>query len=103
MCGISGILHKNNKPVSLEILQKMNRTLAHRGPDDEGYFVKGPVGLAQRRLAIIDLSSGGHQPMTSPDGRFTITFNGEIYNFIELKAELEKKGIIFSTRSDTEV
>ncbi|OGP09056.1 MAG: asparagine synthase (glutamine-hydrolyzing) [Deltaproteobacteria bacterium GWA2_45_12] len=103
MCGISGILHKNNKPVSLEILQKMNRTLAHRGPDDEGYFVKGPVGLAQRRLAIIDLSSGGHQPMTSPDGRFTITFNGEIYNFIELKAGLEKKGVLFSTRSDTEV
>src|SRR3989338_3075815 len=102
MCGITGILHKTDRPVDLSILQKINRTLAHRGPDDEGYFVSGPVGLGQRRLSIIDLASGG-QPMQTPDGRYTIVFNGEIYNFLEIRSGVEKQGLVFSTHSDTEV
>lgn len=102
MCGITGLIHKSDRPVDLSILQKMNRTLVHRGPDDEGYFVEGSVGLGHRRLSIIDLASG-HQPLQTPDKRYTIVFNGEIYNFLELRSELEKKGISFQTRSDTEV
>ncbi|MBI2338905.1 MAG: asparagine synthase (glutamine-hydrolyzing) [Deltaproteobacteria bacterium] len=102
MCGITGILHKYDRPVDLAILQKMNRRLAHRGPDDEGYFVEGSVGLGHRRLSIIDLSSG-HQPMQTPDKRYTIVFNGEIYNFLEIRSDLEKQGVLFQTHSDTEV
>src|SRR3990167_6012531 len=102
MCGISGIIHKNNQPVNQSILEKINRTLTHRGPDDEGYFCEGHLGLAHRRLSIIDLFSG-HQPMSTSNGRYTIVFNGEIYNFLEIRAELQKKGISFQTRSDTEV
>lgn len=77
--------------------------LAHRGPDADGVFVKGPVGLGHRRLAVIDLSPLGHQPMSTDDGEVTITFNGEIYNFRELRAELESRGHRFRSRSDTEV
>lgn len=102
MCGIAGIIHKNNQAVDRSILEKMNRALMHRGPDDEGYHCEGSLGLAHRRLSIIDLS-GGHQPMSTADGRYTIVFNGEIYNFLEIKANLQKKGISFKTNSDTEV
>src|SRR3990167_4650626 len=102
MCGITGILHKSDRPVDLSILQNMNRRLSHRGPDDEGYFVETPIGLGHRRLSIIDIASG-HQPMQTPDKRYTIVFNGEIYNFLEIRSDLEKKGIRFSTHSDTEV
>ncbi len=80
----------------------MNRTLVHRGPDAEGYFCEGPVGLGHRRLSIIDLSTGS-QPMSSDDGRFVIVFNGEIYNFQEIRTRLEKSGVSFKTHSDTEV
>jgi len=80
----------------------MTRTLAHRGPDDEGYYVSGPLGLGFRRLSIIDLA-GGHQPMSDQQGYVWVIFNGEIYNFLELRRELEGYGHIFRTKSDTEV
>jgi asparagine synthase (glutamine-hydrolysing) len=80
----------------------MNRTMIHRGPDDEGYFVQGPVGLAMRRLSIIDLASG-HQPISNEDETLWIVFNGEIYNFLELRSDLIARGHQFRTRSDTEV
>jgi asparagine synthase (glutamine-hydrolysing) len=81
----------------------MNAALAHRGPDGEGVYVKGPVGLGHRRLAIIDLSEDARQPMANEDGSVMIIFNGEIYNFTELRKELEEKGHVFRSRSDTEV
>lgn len=102
MCGITGVIHKNNEPVDLLVLQSMTRRLAHRGPDEEGYFVEKQAGLGHRRLSIIDLSSG-QQPMYTEDGRYVIVFNGEIYNFLEIRQRLEKEGIVFKTRSDTEV
>lgn len=104
MCGIAGII-KKNKVVENGLLQEMLNCIKHRGPEDEGkWFSKnGRVGLGQRRLAIIDLSPGGHQPMISDDHRFVITFNGEIYNYLEVKSELTVLGWSFSTKSDTEV
>jgi asparagine synthase (glutamine-hydrolysing) len=89
--------------VDPEVLRAMCTLLAHRGPDGEGVLVRGPVGLGHRRLAIIDLSDGGRQPMSTSDERFSITFNGEIYNFLELRAEFEAAGYRFRSRSDTEV
>lgn len=100
MCGIVGIINRNRQPVDLSILTQMAETLSHRGPDDEGHFVEGYVGLYHKRLAIIDLVSG-QQPMTS--GNFTIIFNGEIYNYIELRESLQQKEYEFKTKSDTEV
>src|SRR5262245_43961649 len=81
----------------------MGAVLAHRGPDDAGVYMDGPAGLASRRLAIVDLSAAGHQPMARGDGRFWITYNGEIYNFLLLRAELEREGARFRSRTDTEV
>jgi asparagine synthase (glutamine-hydrolysing) len=81
----------------------MTRVIAHRGPDDEGTWVEGPVGLGNRRLAIIDLSPAGHQPMADGDGSLVITYNGELYNFRELRGELERLGHRFSSHTDTEV
>lgn len=101
MCGIAGILHKNDSPVDRSVLEKMNRTMSHRGPDAEGYHHSHSLGLAHRRLAIIDISSGG-QPMSTSDGRYTIVFNGEIYNYQEIREELLKTGIVLKTHSDTE-
>lgn len=102
MCGITGLIHKSAKPVEIHTLQKMARALTHRGPDDEGYFVRGPVGLGHRRLSIIDIG-GGHQPMASADGRYQMVFNGEIYNFLEIRKKLEMAGHIFTSHSDSEV
>jgi len=103
MCGICGIYNFGNQErVSTELLQAMTNTLIHRGPDDEGLYKSGPVGLGHRRLAIIDLQ-GGHQPMTNEDQTVWVIFNGEIYNFQELQDQLVKKGHVFKTRSDTEV
>lgn len=104
MCGIVGIVDQlNGVPVSL--INEMKDSLIHRGPDGGGTYIdrRGIAGLGHRRLAILDLSTNGQQPMSTPDGRYTIVFNGEIYNYIELKEELEKKGFTFSTSSDTEV
>jgi asparagine synthase (glutamine-hydrolysing) len=103
MCGITGILNLDGAPVSPVILRKMTDAVAHRGPDGEGFFVDGPAGLGHRRLAIIDLSPAGHQPMVTRDGRFSLTYNGEIYNFQELRAELEARGHQFRSRTDSEV
>jgi asparagine synthase (glutamine-hydrolysing) len=102
MCGICGILHLNNEPVADDLLREMTAVLEHRGPDDYGFFREGGLGLGFRRLSIIDLA-GGHQPMANEDGTVQVIFNGEIYNFQELRTELKQQGHIFSTRSDTEV
>lgn len=103
MCGICGQYYfKENHPVSIQTIKRMNDTITHRGPDDEGYHISDSIGLGFRRLSIIDLS-GGHQPMSDHEKSVWVIFNGEIYNFPELKKELENYGHIFRTRSDTEV
>jgi asparagine synthase (glutamine-hydrolysing) len=103
MCGICGIVSLNGAEVERAVLESMNETLVHRGPDSGGSFLDGVVGLAARRLAIIDLA-GGDQPIANEDGSITVVQNGEIYNYRELRAELEHRGgHRFSTRSDTEV
>ena len=102
MCGIAGIVDLQARPVELALMHRLCEVLAHRGPDDEGYYITGPVALGQRRLAILDLA-GGRQPMSNEDGTVWITFNGEIYNFRDLRARLEGLGHRFATRSDTEV
>src|SRR3989440_10537768 len=102
MCGICGILKLDGSPVDRQELEDMNETLFHRGPDSGGTFVDGSVGLAARRLAIIDLA-GGDQPIANEDRSIHVVQNGEIYNFQELRRELEARGHRFTTRSDTEV
>jgi asparagine synthase (glutamine-hydrolysing) len=102
MCGICGFWSRERLAVERTLLERMNQTVCHRGPDDEGYYVKGRVGLAMRRLAIIDVA-GGQQPILNEDGSLAVVFNGEIYNFRELRAELQEHGHRFATRSDTEV
>jgi asparagine synthase (glutamine-hydrolysing) len=103
MCGICGQFNFGNAaPVLRHDIRRMANTISHRGPDDEGYFINGPLGFGFRRLSIIDLA-GGHQPMSDSDETVWVIFNGEIYNFPELKQELEGYGHTFQTRSDTEV
>jgi asparagine synthase (glutamine-hydrolysing) len=103
MCGICGQFNfARNEPVEPATIRRMTETMVHRGPDDEGYFISGPVGLGFRRLSIIDLA-GGHQPMSDVEETVWIILNGEIYNFKELRAELEQRGHVFRTKSDTEV
>src|SRR5262245_51808881 len=124
MCGIVGILDTRGRPIDPPVLRAMAASIRHRGPDDEGFHLfslrKGTGsawrpgsqwsgsselegGLAFQRLSILDLSPNGHQPMASADGRVVLTFNGEIYNAFDLKPELEKRGCVFRSRSDTEV
>ena len=103
MCGIVGIFNLNGEPVSPVILRKMTDAIAHRGPDGEGFYLDSFLGLGHRRLAIIDLSPAGHQPMMSPDGQYIVSYNGEIYNFQELKVKLQAQGYPFHSRTDTEV
>jgi len=103
VCGICGLAHGDpSLRVDLDAVEAMNAALAHRGPDDAGLWDGGHVGLAMRRLCILDVE-GGHQPMTNEDGSVVVVFNGEVYNFQELRGELEAKGHVFRTRSDTEV
>jgi len=103
MCGITGLINLNGVPVSPVILQKMTDAIAHRGPDGEGHWIEANVGLGHRRLSIIDLSPAGHQPMISTDHRYILSYNGEIYNFRELRTELEAAGYWFRSKTDSEV
>ncbi len=103
MCGVIGIFNLDGRPVSPVILRKMTDVIAHRGPDGEGFYIDSFLGLGHRRLAVIDLSPAGHQPMTSHCGNYSIVFNGEVYNFKELRSILEVKGHCFVSRTDTEV
>jgi asparagine synthase (glutamine-hydrolysing) len=103
MCGICGQFNfGTEEPVNSEVIRSMADSIAHRGPDDEGYFVSGPIGLGFRRLSIIDLA-GGHQPMSDSEKTVWVIFNGEIYNFKELRLELQRLGYSFRTNCDTEV
>src|SRR5450631_1189277 len=104
MCGINGIISSDRLKITRERLQKMTDALAHRGPDGEGFWIneEGNAGFGHRRLSVIDLSRGAAQPMHYLD-RYTIVYNGEIYNYPELKEILGKKGYLFYTQSDTEV
>src|SRR5581483_5083742 len=103
MCGIAEMFELDGVPASAIIARRMTETLAHRGPDGDGYLCEGPVALGHKRLAVIDLSAAGHQPMVTPDGRYAIVYNGEIFNFQELRAQLEALGHRFRSRTDTEV
>ncbi|MEP7039890.1 MAG: asparagine synthase (glutamine-hydrolyzing), partial [Acidobacteriota bacterium] len=102
MCGIVGFANTNLQSASRQILERMNQCIVHRGPDDDGFYINENVGLAMRRLSIIDIAHG-KQPIYSEDKTKAIVFNGEIYNFQELKKDLEKRGHRFYTNSDTEV
>ena len=101
MCGITGFVRNDGKPVDEALLARMNEAIRHRGPDEDGFYVNGSVGMAMRRLAIIDLK-GGQQPIHNQDRTAWIVFNGEIYNYLELREKLEKLGHTFYTNSDTE-
>lgn len=103
MCGIAGIFHRDGRPASPVALKAMTELIAHRGPDGEGEYIDGAVALGHRRLSIIDLSDAARQPMTTRDGRYVITYNGEIYNFRELKAHLSARGRLFHSHGDSEV
>lgn len=104
MCGINGILHlQSQKKVDERILIKMRDSLEHRGPDDKGIFIDNNIGFGHRRLSILDVSSAGHQPFLSNDGRYVMTYNGEIYNYKEFYPELKSNGFDIETTSDTEV
>jgi asparagine synthase (glutamine-hydrolysing) len=104
MCGICGIFNfSSNQPVESDSLARMTRTIVHRGPDDDGTFFSGSLGLGFRRLSIIDLSPAGHQPMSDKERQTWVVFNGEIYNYLELRKELEAHGRSFRSNSDTEV
>jgi asparagine synthase (glutamine-hydrolysing) len=103
MCGITGVWQLDNTPVDPARLGRMVEAIAHRGPDAEGCYIQDAIGLGHRRLAIIDLSPAGRQPMSNEDGTIWITYNGEIYNFQEIKQELEHKGHLFRSQTDTEM
>lgn len=103
MCGITGLINFDGAPVSPVTLKRMTDAITHRGPDGEGQWIEGNVGLGHRRLAIIDLSPAGHQPMISADHRYVLSYNGEVYNYRELRADLEAEGIWFRSQTDSEV
>ncbi len=102
MCGITGIYNKEGQSINKKILIGMTESIAHRGPDDDGYYINHNIGISHKRLSIIDIETG-NQPMYSQDSNFIISFNGEIYNYLELRNELIKEGYNFKTQSDTEV
>ena len=103
MCGIIGVMNLDGRPVDPNMLETMRDTLTHRGPDDAGVRIFGAVGLAQRRLSILDLSAAGHQPMANEDESLWLVFNGEIYNYVELASDLKKRGHLFRSQTDSEV
>jgi asparagine synthase (glutamine-hydrolysing) len=103
MCGIAGIFNINGSPISINILKKMTDAIKHRGPDSEGFWTGSFIGFGHRRLAILDLSPLGHQPMQNDDGNLIIIYNGEVYNYMNIRIELESLGYKFHSRTDTEV
>ena len=103
MCGIAGAVEFDGRPADVAAIRSMTAAVAHRGPDGTATFVDTACGLGHRRLAVIDLSEAAAQPMFDATGRFAVTYNGEIYNFLELRRELERAGTAFKTQSDTEV
>ena len=103
MCGVAGFINFNQEPASPVLLKKMTDSIAHRGPDGEGQWIDGAVAIGHRRLSIIDLSPAGRQPMRTVDGRFILSYNGEVYNFKQIRAELEAEGIQFRSETDSEV
>src|SRR2546426_2542160 len=103
MCGLVVVLGLAGRQADAAILTRMAQSIAHRGPDDSGLYLDHEVGLGFRRLSILDLSPAGHQPMCSEDGQLVVVFNGEIYNYIELRDELRAAGYEFRSTSDTEV
>ncbi len=103
MCGIAGILNIDGKPADAELVWAMAESLKHRGPDDEGVYTNGPLALGHRRLEVLDLTPASHQPMVTQDNRYSLIYNGELYNYREIRKELEKKGIQFHSTGDTEV
>ena len=102
MCGLSGLIKRNVGTLNISLLEEMNQLISHRGPDAEGYYYWNNVGLAHRRLSILDLSEEGNQPMHFGD-KYTIVYNGEIYNYLEIKEELSVLGYSFKSATDTEV
>ena len=103
MCGLAGLVDLSGGPIDRALLKRMNDRLAHRGPDGEGFWFGEGVGLGHRRLAVIDLSRAADQPMGSPDGAVQLVFNGEIYNFREVRRALEQRGLVFQSQGDSEV
>ncbi|MGI9421149.1 MAG: asparagine synthase (glutamine-hydrolyzing) [Geminicoccaceae bacterium] len=103
MCGLVGLINRDRAPISERVLKSMRNALAHRGPDGGGLYIDDTIGLGHQRLAIIDVTNAGHQPMSSSDGRFVLVYNGAIYNFRDLRRRLEDDGWAFRSRSDTEV
>ena len=103
MCGLAGVIRADGQPIAVGTVAKMAASIAHRGPDSDGVWAEGPVGLGHRRLSIIDLTPSAHQPMTNETGHLVIVYNGEVYNFQSLRMELETAGHRFHSHSDTEV
>src|SRR5258706_9700266 len=103
MCGLAGIAYRDSRPPDEAALRAMADAVAHRGPDDAGEHIGPGIGLASRRLAILDLSPAGHMPMASADGQVVLSWNGEIYNHVELREELKRHGVRFRSTGDTEV
>ena len=102
MCGICGIVDYAGCPIDKDVLGRMTETLKHRGPDDSGVTMVDSAGLGHTRLSIIDLSAAGHQPMQSDNGNFTLVYNGEVYNFHEIRSQLQNEGVVFRSRSDNQ-
>src|SRR4051794_35248855 len=101
MCGVAGFLNLDGAPASSDVLKAMTDAIAHRGPDGEGHFVEGGAAIGHRRLAILDLSDASRQPIASPDGRYLLSYNGELYNFMDLRRELSARGWVFRSTGDT--
>src|SRR2546425_8015514 len=103
MCGLAGIAYGDSRRPDPNALRAMSEAVAHRGPDDSGEHIAPGIGLASRRLAILDLSPAGHMPVPSPDGQVVLSWNGEIYNHVELREEMKRRGVRFRSTGDTEV